>query len=244
MCPLVYRPEYNIDLAGGLQRHHLFDGHKWGKVFQILTSKVHKIQVATFQFKLPLCLDKFPALVHKTYQPSEATEAELLLAHEISYVRGLKNDARLAAKVLELTVEQLTPKMATNMDAQVLRPMRLGIISDSQTILAQKQGIPNMEKWKFALPNSPLSILSICYLSRFQTGGTILAAQLAMQNKSWAINIGGGFHHSSGKKGGSGFCVYADISIALNRLLQLGAIKRAMIVDLDAHQACFALHFY
>lgn len=87
-----------------------------------------------------------------------------------------------------------------------------------------------------------LCLFVLCF--RFQTGGTILAAQLAAQNKSWAINIGGGFHHASGKRGGSGFCVYADISIALNKLLHEGSIKRAMIVDLDAHQVCIVLaHF-
>jgi histone deacetylase 11 len=61
-----------------------------------------------------------------------------------------------------------------------------------------------------------------------------LAAELALQEK-WAINIGGGFHHASGKHGG-GFCVYADISIALSKLFDEGRIRKAMILDLDAHQ--------
>lgn len=67
-----------------------------------------------------------------------------------------------------------------------------------------------------------------------QTGGTALAAELAVQHRA-AINIGGGFHHASGDRGG-GFCVYADITLALRNLLDSGSIKSALIVDLDAHQ--------
>ena len=70
-----------------------------------------------------------------------------------------------------------------------------------------------------------------------QTGGTVLAAELALKPEhGWAINIGGGFHHACGYQGG-GFCVYADISIALKAMFDKGKIQRAMIIDLDAHQA-------
>ncbi|KAH7730671.1 histone deacetylase 11-like protein [Aphelenchoides avenae] len=69
---------------------------------------------------------------------------------------------------------------------------------------------------------------------RYQTGGTILASRLAL-DRGWAINIGGGFHHARANRGG-GFCVYADISLALNFLFIVRRISSAMIVDLDAHQ--------
>uniref|UniRef100_A0A0R3S0T2 Histone deacetylase 11 n=1 Tax=Elaeophora elaphi TaxID=1147741 RepID=A0A0R3S0T2_9BILA len=64
--------------------------------------------------------------------------------------------------------------------------------------------------------------------------GTILAAKLALTS-GWAINIGGGFHHASRSKGG-GFCIYADITLALTFLFINQLISKAMIVDLDAHQ--------
>jgi histone deacetylase 11 len=51
----------------------------------------------------------------------------------------------------------------------------------------------------------------------------------------WAINIGGGFHHASSNNGG-GFCVYADITLLIKVLFEDGFIRKAMIVDLDAHQ--------
>jgi len=69
---------------------------------------------------------------------------------------------------------------------------------------------------------------------RLQTGGTILAAKVALERK-YAINIGGGFHHANANEGG-GFCLYADITLAIQYLLLTEEIGTAMIVDLDAHQ--------
>jgi histone deacetylase 11 len=92
-----------------------------------------------------------------------------------------------------------------------------------------------------AVELAPLAFIPGCLLDRYllkpmryQTGGTVLASKLAL-DRNWAINIGGGFHHARSEKGG-GFCVYADISLALNFLFIEKRISTAMIVDLDAHQ--------
>lgn len=62
-----------------------------------------------------------------------------------------------------------------------------------------------------------------------------MAGKLAI-DRGWAINVGGGFHHCSANKGG-GFCPYADITLLIKFLFHSGkGIKKAMIVDLDAHQ--------
>ena len=54
--------------------------------------------------------------------------------------------------------------------------------------------------------------------------------------RGWALNIGGGFHHCSSTQGG-GFCAYADITLSIRFLFdRCPRVKRAMIVDLDAHQ--------
>ncbi|KAJ3057514.1 Histone deacetylase 11 [Rhizophlyctis rosea] len=67
------------------------------------------------------------------------------------------------------------------------------------------------------------------------TGGTILAAELAMKH-GWAMNLGGGYHHASGNQG-SGFCVYADWALAITNVFEkFPAVKRVLYVDLDAHQ--------
>jgi len=70
---------------------------------------------------------------------------------------------------------------------------------------------------------------------RYATGGTLLAAQAALE-RGWAINLGGGYHHASSESGG-GFCVFADITLAIRNLREnLRRPIRAMIVDFDAHQ--------
>jgi len=65
------------------------------------------------------------------------------------------------------------------------------------------------------------------------TGGTILAARLALES-GLAFNVGGGFHHAFADHG-EGFCAINDIAVAVRRLQQDGAIRRAMIVDCDVH---------
>ncbi|KAK6912809.1 Histone deacetylase domain [Dillenia turbinata] len=87
----------------------------------------------------------------------------------------------------------------------------------------------------------PVALLPNCLVQqkvlfpfRKQVGGTILAAKLAKE-RGWAINVGGGFHHCSGEKGG-GFCAYADISLCIHYAFVRLHISRVMIIDLDAHQ--------
>jgi histone deacetylase 11 len=69
---------------------------------------------------------------------------------------------------------------------------------------------------------------------RWATGGTILAARLALA-KGLAINLGGGYHHAGSDRGG-GFCAYADGPLALSVLHAEGRIRSALVVDTDAHQ--------
>lgn len=69
---------------------------------------------------------------------------------------------------------------------------------------------------------------------RIASGGTLLACRLALENRI-CINLGGGYHHADSDHGG-GFCVYSDIPIALKTLYQERKIKKALIVDTDAHQ--------
>ena len=64
-------------------------------------------------------------------------------------------------------------------------------------------------------------------------GGTFVAARLALEN-GIAVSIGGGFHHAHPDHG-EGFCMLHDVAIALKRLHHEGAIRRAMVVDLDVH---------
>lgn len=89
----------------------------------------------------------------------------------------------------------------------------------------------------------PLCVIPACLLRwrilepmGMATQGTVDAGLLALM-KGWAINLGGGFHHAS-YHDGSGFCVYADITLCIQHLRHYHAdrVKKVMIIDLDAHQ--------
>lgn len=73
---------------------------------------------------------------------------------------------------------------------------------------------------------------SILAPMKLATSGTILASQLALEY-GWSINLSGGYHHAKPDQG-EGFCVYADIPLAIKKLPN--SISRILVVDLDAHQ--------
>ena len=64
--------------------------------------------------------------------------------------------------------------------------------------------------------------------------GTLDCARYAMR-EGVALNIAGGTHHSFADRG-EGFCVFNDIAIAANVLLDAGEVSRVLVVDLDVHQ--------
>jgi acetoin utilization deacetylase AcuC-like enzyme len=65
-------------------------------------------------------------------------------------------------------------------------------------------------------------------------GGTFQASEYAMEF-GVAFNIAGGTHHAYTNRG-EGFCLLNDIAIAANQLLNLGLVKKVLVVDLDVHQ--------
>lgn len=84
----------------------------------------------------------------------------------------------------------------------------------------------------------PDSMLDRMVVSRFRkaSGGTIAAARLALKHPSkMAFNLGGGYHHAKPDVG-EGFCIIADVPIAIRVLQKEGLIKRALVIDTDIHQ--------
>lgn len=73
---------------------------------------------------------------------------------------------------------------------------------------------------------------------RRATRGTVLAAFEALEH-GIGINLAGGFHHASRSRG-EGFCLFADVPLAIESLFHEGRLDRgrdrAAIIDLDAHQ--------
>ena len=75
---------------------------------------------------------------------------------------------------------------------------------------------------------------SVVQRSLVATGGTVLAAKLSVNN-GLACNTAGGSHHAN-FDGGAGYCVFNDVAVATQYLLDRGLAKKILIIDLDVHQ--------
>ena len=74
---------------------------------------------------------------------------------------------------------------------------------------------------------------------RLAVAGTNLAAACALAGEgTMAMNVGGGFHHAFPDHG-EGFCLYADVAIAIATQRARGALTmrdKIGVIDLDAHR--------
>lgn len=122
-----------------------------------------------------------------------------------------------------------TPSLVSDDDLRLVHTQPyLDSLNSSSTVMKITEVpalalLPNIFlRWKLLTP------------MKYATGGTILGAQLALE-RGWSINLGGGYHHAKSCEGG-GFCVYADIPIAIHKLWQRHPALKVLIIDLDAHQ--------
>ena len=86
------------------------------------------------------------------------------------------------------------------------------------------------EERKLGFPMVP----SVRQRSFVATGGTVLAAQLALI-KGLACNTAGGSHHAFANSG-NGYCLFNDVAVAAKKLIAEHHIKNILIFDLDVHQ--------
>ncbi len=71
---------------------------------------------------------------------------------------------------------------------------------------------------------------------RLMTGGTIVAARLALDGTDrTVVHLGGGFHHAFAGHG-EGFCLFNDVAVAIRVAFHERLAGRAAVVDLDVHQ--------
>jgi acetoin utilization deacetylase AcuC-like enzyme len=90
------------------------------------------------------------------------------------------------------------------------------------------------------LSSSELAVLEIPFSEELvnffllMVGGTTAAAENALDT-GLSFHIGGGFHHAFDDHG-EGFCIFNDVAIALEKMICLERIKKAVIVDCDVHQ--------
>ncbi|MEW6304348.1 MAG: histone deacetylase [Verrucomicrobiota bacterium] len=93
----------------------------------------------------------------------------------------------------------------------------------------------------------PARVTDYCVLRpmRWATMGTLLAARQALRTGR-AVNLSGGYHHAK-PGGGEGFCVYADVAVAVRVLRQertLANTDGIIHIDLDAHQGNGVCHCF
>ncbi|MEM7782099.1 MAG: histone deacetylase [Planctomycetota bacterium] len=145
-------------------------------------------------------------------------------------------DIRKYQKIYDKLIE-----VGTITGDQVFRPSLLETadlrLVHTQEYLENLKQRTNVAKYLEAPPLllAPVS-LKTAVLEPFlrASGGTLLAARLALDS-GIGINIGGGYHHAK-PECGEGFCLYADVPIAIRKLQKEGRIKQALVVDVDAHQ--------
>jgi len=75
---------------------------------------------------------------------------------------------------------------------------------------------------------------SLIERGKYIANGTLQCARYAI-NEGCAMNIAGGTHHSFADRG-EGFCIFNDIAISANILMDEGVLSRILVVDLDVHQ--------
>lgn len=69
---------------------------------------------------------------------------------------------------------------------------------------------------------------------RLETGGTLLAVDLALR-EGLACNAAGGTHHAH-RDVGSGYCLLNDLAVATRHALDERRVPRVLVIDCDVHQ--------
>lgn len=93
----------------------------------------------------------------------------------------------------------------------------------------------------------PRFIIDHCILRpmRWGTMGSMLAVRAAIDD-GLAVNLSGGYHHAKPEQG-EGFCIYADIALAVETARREGRLApdaRVAYIDTDAHQGNGVCHTF
>ena len=119
---------------------------------------------------------------------------------------------------------------------QVFKPDRccwsiLGLVHTQEYLNGLSQlSLTDKEVRRIGLPLTK-EVVSRC---RYETGGTLFAAKLALQY-GLACSTAGGTHHAF-PSFGAGFCLLNDLAVTAQYCIANKLTERVLIVDLDVHQ--------
>ena len=163
-------------------------------------------------------------------------KSHLPIVHHDGYVSPMPDGHRFPMKKFHLVYDILKKDGVIRADAQVFLPDKpswstLSLVHE-QSYLERLKTLCLSEKdvRRIGLPHSKEVVSRCC----FETGGTILAAKLALQ-RGLAASTAGGTHHAF-PSFGSGFCVLNDLAVAASVLCNEGLTDKVLIIDLDVHQ--------
>lgn len=139
--------------------------------------------------------------------------------------------------VLDATsVTMLTPPMATDDQLSAVHdPGYIRRVREASQIGADGEGLSSEVLEESGLGTDDCPVFSDLHSSSARIAGGSLAAAEALWSGEYShvVNFAGGMHHAHRDRA-SGFCIYNDAALAIQRMLDLGA-QRVAYVDLDAH---------
>lgn len=149
--------------------------------------------------------------------------------HSFDIRKYQKIHDQLVADKLLTAAEVLRPAPLTVEDIRLVHSQQfVDSLEDKNEVAAYLEAPPIAYLPNFIINRSVLKPF------RMASGGTLLAARKALEH-GIGVNVGGGYHHAKIDTG-EGFCIYADVPIAIRKLQKEKKIARALIIDVDAHQ--------
>jgi histone deacetylase 11 len=214
--PIIYREEYNVSIEKILTNESIYN--QVGKILlsKLIPNLTQKVDPTFFNDSLkkliPGLLDKLQIHIH----PFDGEKYEKIY----KYLREIG-----------ITAKFFCPELVSEADLlSVHSPKYLESLKDSKVV----NKIVEIGNFLDDIPNETLQ-KHLLDPMRYATQGTIIGCELALKY-DWAINLSGGYHHAKADQGG-GFCFFADIPIAVYKILEKQNDDfKVLIVDLDAHQ--------
>lgn len=140
------------------------------------------------------------------------------LTHQLLQDLGVLSESQLQIAPATAADEQL---LRTVHELDYIRAVRAGADGHASA----ERGLGTMDNPLFPTMHSASALIA---------GASVAGARSVWEGQvPHAVNIAGGLHHAMRDRAG-GFCIYNDVSVAIQWLLDHGA-QRVLYVDVDAH---------